>query len=38
MEIQQALGADVAMVFDECIAFGTDRAYAVDPLLIYPES
>lgn len=28
MEIQQALGADVAMVFDECIAFGTDRTYA----------
>jgi len=28
MEIQQALGADIAMVFDECIAFGTDRKYA----------
>lgn len=28
MEIQQALGADIAMVFDECLAFGTDRAYA----------
>jgi queuine tRNA-ribosyltransferase len=28
MEIQQALGADVAMVFDECLAYGTDRAYA----------
>jgi queuine tRNA-ribosyltransferase len=28
MEIQQALGADVAMVFDECIAFGTERKYA----------
>jgi queuine tRNA-ribosyltransferase len=28
MAIQQALGADIAMVFDECIAFGTDRAYA----------
>lgn len=27
MEIQQALGADIAMVFDECLAFGTDRAY-----------
>ncbi|MEQ1502764.1 MAG: tRNA guanosine(34) transglycosylase Tgt [Myxococcota bacterium] len=28
MEIQQALGADVAMVFDECLAFGTERPYA----------
>jgi queuine tRNA-ribosyltransferase len=28
MEIQQALGADIAMVFDECLAFGTDRPYA----------
>jgi len=28
MAIQQALGADIAMVFDECIAFGTERAYA----------
>ncbi len=28
MEIQQALGADVAMVFDECLAWGTERAYA----------
>jgi queuine tRNA-ribosyltransferase len=28
MEIQQALGADIAMVFDECLAFGSDRAYA----------
>jgi queuine tRNA-ribosyltransferase len=28
MEIQQALGADVAMVFDECLAYGTERAYA----------
>lgn len=27
MQIQQDLGADIAMVFDECIAFGTDRAY-----------
>lgn len=25
MEIQQALGADVAMCFDECLAFGTDK-------------
>ena len=24
MEIQQDLGADIAMVFDECLAFGTD--------------
>ncbi|MCB9672762.1 MAG: tRNA guanosine(34) transglycosylase Tgt [Alphaproteobacteria bacterium] len=30
MEIQQALGADVAMVFDECLAFGTDKGYAAD--------
>lgn len=29
MEIQQALGADVAMVFDECLAYGTDRTYAL---------
>ena len=28
MEIQQALGADIAMVFDECLAFGSDRRYA----------
>ncbi len=28
MEIQQKLGADIAMVFDECIAFGTDVEYA----------
>jgi queuine tRNA-ribosyltransferase len=28
MEIQQALGADIAMVFDECLAFGTDHAAA----------
>lgn len=28
MEIQQALGSDIAMVFDECIAFGTERIYA----------
>jgi queuine tRNA-ribosyltransferase len=28
MAIQQALGSDIAMVFDECIAFGTDKAYA----------
>jgi len=25
MEIQQQLGADIAMVFDECLAFGTDK-------------
>ena len=28
MEIQQKLGADIAMVFDECIAFGTELNYA----------
>ncbi len=28
MDLQQKLGADIAMVFDECIAHGTDRAYA----------
>ena len=28
MEIQQALGADIAMVFDECLPFGCDRKYA----------
>ena len=28
MEIQQALGADIAMVFDECLPFGAERAYA----------
>ena len=27
MEIQQKLGADIAMVFDECVAFGQDRKY-----------
>ncbi|MED5374716.1 MAG: tRNA guanosine(34) transglycosylase Tgt [Myxococcota bacterium] len=27
MDIQQKLGADIAMVFDECLAFGTDRQY-----------
>lgn len=32
MEIQQALGSDIAMVFDECIAFGTERAYAEQSL------
>ena len=30
MEIQEALGADIAMVFDECLAFGTDRTYVED--------
>lgn len=25
MDIQQKLGADIAMVFDECLAFGVDR-------------
>ena len=29
MEIQQALGSDIAMVFDECLGFGTDKASAV---------
>lgn len=28
MQIQQALGSDIAMVFDECLAFGTTRPYA----------
>lgn len=28
MEIQQALGADIAMVFDECLPFGADKKYA----------
>jgi queuine tRNA-ribosyltransferase len=28
MEIQQQLGADIAMVFDECLAFGTDKEAA----------
>jgi len=28
MEIQQALGSDIAMVFDECLAYGTDKEYA----------
>ena len=28
MAIQQALGADIAMVFDECLPFGVDRRYA----------
>lgn len=28
MDIQQKLGADIAMVFDECLPFGVDRAYA----------
>lgn len=28
MEIQQQLGADIAMVFDECLAFGTDKTAA----------
>ena len=28
MEIQQKLGADIAMVFDECLAFGTDKEAA----------
>ena len=32
MEIQEKLGSDIAMVFDECLAFGTDKAYAIDSL------
>ena len=28
MEIQEALGSDIAMVFDECLAYGTERGYA----------
>jgi queuine tRNA-ribosyltransferase len=28
MAIQQKLGSDIAMVFDECLAFGTERRYA----------
>ena len=28
MDIQQKLGADIAMVFDECLAYGTDKEYA----------
>jgi len=27
MQIQMDLGADIAMVFDECVAFDTDRTY-----------
>ena len=30
MAIQQALGSDIAMVFDECLAYGTEKRYAVD--------
>ena len=28
MEIQMKLGSDIAMVFDECLAFGTEKRYA----------
>lgn len=28
MEVQQDLGSDIAMVFDECLPFGADRRYA----------
>ena len=28
MEIQEALGADIAMVFDECLPFGAEKRYA----------
>lgn len=30
MEIQQALGSDIAMVFDECLPAGADYDYAVE--------
>ena len=31
MEIQQALGSDIAMVFDECLPYGADKtALSVD--------
>ncbi|TNE88963.1 MAG: tRNA guanosine(34) transglycosylase Tgt [Deltaproteobacteria bacterium] len=30
MDIQQKLGADIAMVFDECLAYGTEKHYAED--------
>ena len=30
MEIQMRLGSDIAMVFDECLAFGTEKRYAED--------
>jgi len=30
MDIQQKLGADIAMVFDECLPFGVDEALARD--------
>ena len=29
MEIEQALGADIAMAFDECAPFPSDRAYTI---------
>jgi queuine tRNA-ribosyltransferase len=29
MEIQQKLGADIAMNFDECLAFGTEKSEAI---------
>lgn len=32
MDIQMKLGADIAMVFDECLPFGVDRDYAQDSL------
>jgi len=32
MEFQQGLGSDIAMVFDECLAFGVERSYAEDSL------
>jgi queuine tRNA-ribosyltransferase len=30
MEIQHTLGSDIAMVFDECLAYGTEKSYAQD--------
>ncbi len=32
MEIQQMLGADIAMNFDECLAFGVDEAQAIESI------
>ena len=32
MDIQQKLGADIAMCFDECLPFGVDKTYAIDSL------
>lgn len=32
MDLQQKLGADIAMCFDECLPFGVDKAYGVESL------